>query len=83
MEEEIGKVTNFYKKVLVAVVKLSGELKVGDKIHVIGPVIDIIQKIESMQVQHKDVDSVSAGDAVGIKLIDEAHEGDIIYIMKD
>jgi len=51
MEEKlIGKVTHYYGKIGVGIVELSGNLKVGDKIHLKGHSTDFEQEVDSIQV---------------------------------
>ena len=40
-EEQIGTVSDFFARPVVAAIELTGELKVGDKIHVKGHTTDI------------------------------------------
>ena len=79
MEEQIGKIIHYYDKIGVAVVQLEGNLKVGDTIHVKGKVSDFEQAIESLQLDHKNVDSAKKGEEVAVKLNERAKEGDIVY----
>ncbi len=67
MEEKIGVVEDYFAKVSVIAVKLEGELKIGDKIHIKGHTTDFIQTVDSMQIQHQNVTSAKKGDSVGIK----------------
>ena len=46
--KEIGKIIHYYSHINVAVVKLSDNLKVGDKIRVKGHTTDFEQAIESI-----------------------------------
>ena len=78
-EEQIGKIIHYYNKIGVAVVQLEGNLKVGDTIHVKGKVSDFEQAIESLQLDHKNVDSAKKGEEVAVKLNERAKEGDIVY----
>lgn len=78
-EEQIGKIIHYYDKIGVAVVQLEGNLKVGDTIHVKGKVSDFEQAIESLQLDHKNVDSAKKGEEVAVKLSERAKEGDIAY----
>ncbi len=48
-EVEIGKVTDFFAKPVVAGIELSGALKVGDRIHVKGSTTDMEVAVESKQ----------------------------------
>lgn len=78
-EQEIGKITHFYAKINVAVIELTGALKVGDKIHVKGATSDFTQKISSMQIEHAQVQEAKAGDGIGLKVSEPARQGDKVY----
>ena len=43
--KEIGKISTYFSHVGVAAIKLSGKLKVGDKIHIKGHTTDFEQKV--------------------------------------
>lgn len=77
--EEIGKVTHYFTKIGVAVVELSGDLKVGDEIRVKGATSDFKQKIKSMQIEHENIEEAEAGQSIGLKVKDHAREGDTVY----
>ncbi len=79
MEEKIGIVEDFFAKISVIAVKLEGELKVGDKIHIKGHTTDFIQTVESMQIEHQQVDVTKKGDFVGIKVEQRCRKGDVVY----
>ena len=77
----VGEVAHFFGKINVAALKMSGKLKVGDKIsieHKDGSVV-LEQTIDSMQVEHKNVDSAKAGDAVGLKVESSVRENDLVF----
>jgi putative protease len=80
VEEKIGEVHHFFSKVNVAAIKIvNGTLSIGDTIHIVGAHTDFEQKVESMQINLKPVESVKTGDDVGIKVIDRVRENDIVY----
>lgn len=79
MEEQIGKISHYYDKIGVGVVRLEGTLKVGDSIHVKGKASDFEQTVESLQLDHKDAASAKKGEEVAVKLNEKAKEGDVIY----
>jgi len=84
VEEKIGVIEHFFTNVSVAAIKITdGELKVGDTIHIVGAHTDFKQKIDSMQIDRKPVESVKAGDAVGIKVKDRVREHDVVYKMPE
>ena len=66
-EKPIGKVTHYYGGIGVAIIKFNREIKVGETIHFKGPHTDFTQKIDSMQYDHKDIESAKKGQEVGIK----------------
>ena len=74
-EEEIGKVTHFFNKISVAVLSLTGDLKVGDKIRIEASE-PFVQTVSSMQVEHKPIEEAKAGDDVGMKTDKTCKEGD-------
>ncbi|RLI67841.1 MAG: hypothetical protein DRP02_13750 [Candidatus Gerdarchaeota archaeon] len=80
VEEKIGVVEHFFTNVGVAAIKINnGELKIGDTIHIVGAHTDFTQKIDSMQIDRNPVESVKAGDDVGIKVKDRVREHDVVY----
>jgi putative protease len=78
-EVEIGKVTEFFARPVVAGVELSGTLKMGDKIHIKGSTTDVELTVESMQIDRVDITNGKPGDLVGIKVPDRVRRGDKVY----
>ena len=82
MEKEIGKVTHWYDKIGVAVIGLTGALKVGDIIKVKKGEDEFEDTVVSMQIDHKNVSSAQKGDEVAVKLARTTREGAVIYKME-
>lgn len=78
-EELIGEVGHWFGNISVAGITLSGELSVGDRVHIVGHTTDFEQEITSMQVRNEDVVKASPGDEVGIKVDSRARPGDSVY----
>jgi len=79
-EKEVGRVSDYFAKIQVAAVEITGDgLSVGDTIHIKGHTTDLTQKIESIQIEHEDVKTVSRGDSVGIKVEDRVRRRDVVY----
>jgi translation elongation factor EF-1alpha len=78
-EVEIGKVTDFFAKPVVAGIELSGALRIGDKIHIKGSSTDMELAVESMQIERVNITEGKAGDLVGIKVPDRVRHGDKVY----
>jgi len=82
MEEKlIGKITHYFDKISVAIVELSGVLKVGDRVHIKGNSTDFEQDISSIQIEHEDMKKAKKGDAIGVKVDEKVREGDEVYLI--
>ena len=81
-EKPIGVVTHYYGGIEVAIVKFKKAVKVGTEVRFCGSSTDFYQKIESMQYEHKDIDSAKKGQEIGIKVDEKVREGDEIYEVK-
>ena len=75
----IGRVTHFFTNLSVALIELSGALKVGDSISIEGATTNFEQKVDSMQIDRKDVPEAKKGDAIGIKVKDRVRPGDNVF----
>jgi putative protease len=78
-EERVGIVSHYYDKIGVAAVVLEGELAVGDTIHIKGHSTDFTQRMESIQIENKNVERAKEGDNIGIKIKEHAREHDVVY----
>ncbi len=82
-EKEIGKVSDFFARPVVAGIEMSGSIKMGDKIHIKGHTTDMEFIVDSMQIDNANVTEAKAGDSVGIKVADRVRRGDIVYKVTD
>jgi len=78
-EEEIGKVSAFFARPVVAGIDLTASLKVGDRVHVKGHTTDLELTVESMQIDNVNVEQGNPGDSIGIKVPDRVRPGDQVY----
>ena len=77
---KVGKVTHYYDKIGVAVLELSGDLAVGEKIKFVRGGEDLFEQgVESIQVEHEQKQTASKGDVVGLKTENEVKEGAEVY----
>ncbi|MBU4178351.1 MAG: translation elongation factor-like protein, partial [Actinobacteria bacterium] len=67
-EQEIGRVSHYFNHINVAALELTGELAVGDTIHIKGHTSDFTEIVDSMQIEHDSVEKAGPGDSVGIKV---------------
>lgn len=82
MEEEIieiGYVSHFFSKINVAIIELTLPLSIGNSILVKGPSTDFEQKVESMQIDHKEILRAEGGQSIGLKILQFAREKDVVY----
>jgi translation elongation factor EF-Tu-like GTPase len=82
-EEEIGRVSDFFARPVVAGIDMTGTLKVGDTIHIVGHTTDIEMVVESMQIDNADVAEAKSGDSLGVKVPDRVRRGDRVYRVTD
>lgn len=83
MEQEIGEITHFFGNIGVGVIKLNGVLKTGDQIHFLGHGADFTQEVESMQVEHEQIETAQAGDEVGLKVTEKVKPGTKVFLVKE
>jgi putative protease len=79
MEKEVGTIIHFYPKIMVAVVKVSDSLKVGETIRIAGHTTDFTQTVDSLQIEHQQVQEVPKGETVGLRVAERVREGDKVY----
>ena len=82
-EVEIGMVSDFFAKPVVAGIELTAPLKADDKIHITGHTTDMEFTVNSMQINNVDVKEAKAGDAIGVKATERVRREDIIYKVTD
>ncbi|MEM3004291.1 MAG: translation elongation factor-like protein [Candidatus Bathyarchaeia archaeon] len=76
---EVGRITHYYSKIGVAVIQLTSPLKVGDAIVIKGATTDVEQTVDSMQIEHRNVESAEAGQSIGLKVKVRVRENDVVY----
>ena len=75
----IGTVAQYFEKIGVAAIRLTADLNVGDVIEIGNEEEAIRQRVDSMQIDRKDVGSASEGDDVGVKLKYHVGTGSEVY----
>lgn len=81
-DKEIGIVSDYFSKIGVAAIKLRGNLKVGDKVHIKGATTDFKQTVKSMQINRKPVEKAKAKDEIGIKVSDRVRRNDGVFLVE-
>ena len=76
----VGRVADYFAKIdVVAIEVRENGIKIGDSLHFKGHTTDFIQKIDSMQIEHEDVEKADIGANVGIKVNDRVRKHDKVY----
>lgn len=79
----VGEITHYFQKISVVVVKVAEHpILVGDFIHIKGNATDFTQKVDSLQVESKDVRFARKGELVGLQVLEAAKLGDKLYKFK-
>ena len=81
MEEKklVGKVTHYYNRIGVAIIKLDEDLQYGDEISIEGGITNIQETVDSMQFEHKPIKNARKGEEVALKVKDAVRPGDFVY----
>jgi len=76
----IGKISHYYGNIGVAVIDLTGTLKVGDSIRIVGGEnTDFTQEVDSMEDDHKKIKTAKSGSSIGLKIKEKAREDYKVY----
>jgi len=78
-EKLIGRVTHYFPKVEAAIIKLEDNLQIGDKIKLKREDQEFEQKVESMQIDHTDIQKAEKGQEIGVKVDQKVKEGWEVY----
>ena len=75
----LGTVNHYYGKLSVAVLDLKEQLQVKDLVAFRGATTDFEQEIESMQVDHQNIEVAGGGQEVAVKVKGKVRTGDSVY----
>lgn len=71
----VGRVTHYYDKIKVAVIKFSAPVKKGDKVRFEGGDTLFSQQLGSMEKDHKKIAKAGKGQEVGVRVVKQLREG--------
>lgn len=76
-DQKIGKISHYYDKIGVAVIKLTkGDLKAGDTVKLMAKDgSEFTQEVSSMQIERASIEIAKAGDEFGLKVDKEVKTG--------
>jgi hypothetical protein len=73
--KKVGVVDKYYSKISVALVTLSGDLAVGDKIQIKGATTDFEQV-------HESISSATKGQMIGLKVENKVRLNDEVFVVE-
>jgi len=82
-ETKIGDITHYFSDISVAVLEVNRMVRVGDTIRIAGSSTDFHQEIESMEIDHEDVEKAEPGQAVAVKVKNRVREDDEVFRVDD
>jgi putative protease len=81
-EKKIGTITHFFDNISVGIIKLEGDIKIGDRVRFQGATTNFEQEITSMQYEHENIESAKKGQEIGVKTNEKVREGDDVYLLE-
>ena len=81
VEKRIGRISHYFDKVQVAVIDLSENINLGDKISIKGYTTDFSQNVESMQINKVNIISANPGDEIGLKILERVRINDDVFLI--
>jgi len=79
-DQEIGKVVHYYDKAMVAVVRLSKGIKVGDTVKMVKGEDNFEMQVDSMQLDHEAIEKGKSGQEVALKVPSPVKEGTTVFL---
>jgi translation initiation factor IF-2 len=82
-EAFVGRIVHYYSRINVGVVELTdGEINVGDMIHIEGKQTNLVQAVDSIQIDHQNISHADKGRRVGIKVKDKVRYHDQVGVAR-
>jgi len=75
----LGQVEDYFGNIGVIAFTLKNSLSLGQTIQVNGHTTDLIQRVDSIQINHRPVQKGKKGDGIGIKVAVKCRKGDKIF----
>lgn len=77
--DAIGSVSHYFGHLSVAAVRLTAPLAVGDRIHIRGQSTDLVQTVDSIEIEHRRVERAGPNDDAAVEVADHVREHDLIF----
>lgn len=83
-DKKVGEVSHYYNHLGVAIIEVESSFVVGDTLKFVrhGTGEELFQqKIDSIQVEHQQVDKAKKGMSIGVKVDKPVHQGNEVFKM--
>ncbi|HLE59731.1 MAG TPA: translation elongation factor-like protein [Candidatus Limnocylindria bacterium] len=77
--DAVGRITHYFSHLSVAAVALSAPLRVGERIHILGHTTDLVQPVESLEIDRAKVEGAGPGDDVALQVTGQVRDHDLIF----
>ena len=82
-EAFVGRIVHYYPRINVGIVELTdGAINLGDVIHVHGEQTNLVQPVDSLQIDHQNISHADKGRRVGIKVKDKVRNRDQVGVAR-
>lgn len=82
-EAVVGRIIHYYPRINVGIVELiDGEINLGDVIHIHGRQTNLVQPVDSIQVDHQNISHAEKGRHIGIKVKDRVRNYDQVGVAR-
>ncbi|MHB8481213.1 MAG: hypothetical protein ACYDBV_00530 [Nitrospiria bacterium] len=79
--QEVGKITHYYSHLGIGIVEIEhGKLQIGDTVHIKGHTTDFEQVVDSMQIEHQNIQKAEPGQIIGLKVREMVRVNDHVYL---
>jgi len=79
----VGKITHYYDHIGVAVVEPLAKIKAGGAVRIEDRGNVFTQKVDSMQIEHRQVTEVKKGEGFGLKVDQAVKAGALVYLEEE
>lgn len=79
---KVGSISHYFGKIGVAVLDVTGTIKVGDKIKIKSRGQEFNQEVDSIQVEHENIKEAKKGQSVGLKVDQPVKSGDEVFLVE-
>ena len=83
MTRRIGRITHYYDRIGVAVLDLTDELSLGDRVLIRGKSTEFTQLVVSMEIEHQLVQKAGPGMSVALKVNEPVNKRDAIFLLEE